>query len=164
MWWLLYCVSLYPQDGTTVYAITFETLEPGKWSVICKFKFKNYVVLSPCTCTCIHARVHTCTHTQTHNVHAHTCTHTPTHTHPHPPPTHTPHIPFLPPPTHTHTGGEFLLHHAKPSGLTEITLLGYNKLLGFTSDSEGLHIMLPILAYGDIQYAWTFKLTQITPH
>ena len=59
-------------------------------------------------------------------------------------------------------GADFVLRHAVPTSKTEVTLLGYgNQTLKFSLSSDGLHINFPLIPYGQLLYAWTFKLTYL---
>ena len=57
-------------------------------------------------------------------------------------------------------GTDFVLKRAVALADTEITLLGYgNTPLDYSMTSSGLHIKFPLVPYGKLLYAWTFKMT-----
>ena len=58
------------------------------------------------------------------------------------------------------TGTDFVLKRAVATPDTVITLLGYgNTPLDYSMASSGLHIKFPLVPYGKLLYAWTFKMT-----
>ena len=59
-------------------------------------------------------------------------------------------------------GSEFILKHAVASSETKIWLLGYQEQpLNYDMKADGLHIKIPLLPYGQLQFAWTFKMTYV---
>ena len=45
---------------------------------------------------------------------------------------------------------------------TEVSLLGYDEgPLEFTASPAGLNIRIPLIPFGELKYAWTFKLTYL---
>lgn len=58
-------------------------------------------------------------------------------------------------------GVDFVLKSAVATTATQIYLLGYDSSqpLMFTMDKVGLHINIPPIPYGLLQYAFTFKMT-----
>eukprot|EP00731_Ephydatia_muelleri_P020783 Em0013g510a len=59
-------------------------------------------------------------------------------------------------------GGEFVLTQPVPTVSTSVTLLGYNGILPFTSQSDGVQITFPVdIPFGTLRYAWTIKMTNV---
>eukprot|EP00731_Ephydatia_muelleri_P032347 Em0023g854a len=59
-------------------------------------------------------------------------------------------------------GGEFVLTQPVPTVSTSVTLLGYNWILPFTSQSDGVQITFPVdIPFGTLRYAWTIKMTNV---
>ncbi|KAL5470661.1 hypothetical protein EMCRGX_G028663 [Ephydatia muelleri] len=59
-------------------------------------------------------------------------------------------------------GGELVLTQPVPTVSTSVTLLGYNWILPFTSQSDGVQITFPVdIPFGTLRYAWTIKMTNV---
>ena len=60
------------------------------------------------------------------------------------------------------TGSDFVLKRAVASPDTKILLLGFSdQPLDYSMASDGLHIKFPIVPYGKLLHAWTFKMTNL---
>jgi hypothetical protein len=59
-------------------------------------------------------------------------------------------------------GEDFVLKKAVVTESTEVSLLGYDEgPLEFTASPAGLNIKIPLIPFGELKYAWTFKLTYL---
>jgi hypothetical protein len=59
-------------------------------------------------------------------------------------------------------GEDFVLKSAVATPDTKITLLGYTDTpLDYSMTATGLHIKFPLVPFGKLLYAWTFKLTNL---
>ena len=58
-------------------------------------------------------------------------------------------------------GVDFILKRAVPTSDTQVTLLGYETPLQYNTSNAGLNIKIPPIPFGELLYAWTFKLTNL---
>ena len=57
---------------------------------------------------------------------------------------------------------EFVLKHALATVATKVWLLGYqDEPLNYANEADGLHLKIPPVPYGKLQFAWTFKLLSV---